>query len=86
MRQFLAILQSGEAIGVLMDSSPMTDAQVAAFTAGALGVRRPSDLPGARLVLGAVSIVELVHRPWRLSAEGTLRAYPEVTYCRDVAA
>ena len=87
MRQFVAILQGGALVGLVLDPSPILPAAtVAAWTRDGYGCRAVADVRRAARRLEAVAVVELVHRPARESLVGVHRRYPERTYCRPVAA
>lgn len=83
MIQYVALLESGALVGLVVDPTPlMSAAQVDAWTSDGYGCRSVSDVRRAAARLGAVAIVELVHLPARESQSGARRRYPEVTYCR----
>lgn len=85
MNQYLAILPDGSIVGVLLDSSPLMSAdEIERWWHCGTGIRRPADAARAAEALGAVLVVELVHRPARVSRSGRLRHYPSQTYCRVV--
>lgn len=88
-RQFIVTTTDGRMYGIVLDDSPMLDAEAARHVA-AFGARLPGDLVAwARYVAGARhgwTVGEVVHRPRRWSSAGRARRrYPETAFVRVVA-
>lgn len=87
MIQYVALLPCGGRVGLVLDPAPLLPAaHVAAWMADGFGCRSVADVRRAARRLRAVSVWEVVYRPARESKVGAHRRYPEVLYCRPVAA